>query len=129
MICLDTSYLVRGLIAATPEATNLLKWIKKGEVLCASSIAWYEFACGPVDPEGLKLGRSLLAGGILPFDEMQAAQAARLFNAVGRLRRLRVDAIDLLYQHRVDPNVPIEDVAGTVKDLIKEGKVKYFGMS
>ena len=93
MICLDTSYLVRGLIAATPEATNLLKWIKKGEVLCASSIAWYEFACGPVDPEGLKLGRSLLAGGILPFDEMQAAQAARLFNAVGRLRRLRVDAI------------------------------------
>ena len=93
MICLDTSYLVRGLIAATPEATNLLKWIKKGEVLCASSVAWYEFACGPVDPEGLKLGRSLLAGGILPFDEMQAAQAARLFNAVGRLRRLRVDAI------------------------------------
>ena len=93
MICLDTSYLVRGLIAATPEAANLLKWIKKGEVLCASSIAWYEFACGPVDPEGLKLGRSLLAGGILPFDEMQAAQAARLFNAVGRLRRLRVDAI------------------------------------
>ena len=38
MICLDTSYLVRGLIAATPEATNLLKWIKKGEVLCASKI-------------------------------------------------------------------------------------------
>jgi aryl-alcohol dehydrogenase-like predicted oxidoreductase len=45
------------------------------------------------------------------------------------LKRLRVEAIDLLYQHRVDPNVPIEDVAGTVKDLIKEGKVKYFGMS
>lgn len=45
------------------------------------------------------------------------------------LKRLRVDAIDLFYQHRVDPNVPIEDVAGTVKDLIKEGKVKYFGLS
>jgi aryl-alcohol dehydrogenase-like predicted oxidoreductase len=45
------------------------------------------------------------------------------------LKRLRVDAIDLLYQHRVDPNVPIEDVAGTVKDLIKEGKVKHFGLS
>lgn len=45
------------------------------------------------------------------------------------LKRLRTDTIDLLYQHRVDPNVPIEDVAGTVKDLIQEGKVKYFGLS
>lgn len=45
------------------------------------------------------------------------------------LRRLRVEAIDLFYQHRVDPNVPIEEVAGTVKDLIKEGKVKHFGLS
>ncbi len=47
----------------------------------------------------------------------------------GSLKRLRVDAIDLYYQHRVDPNVPTEDVAGTVKDLIVEGKVKHFGMS
>lgn len=47
----------------------------------------------------------------------------------GSLKRLRVDVIDLLYQHRVDPNVPIEDVAGTVKDLIAAGKVKYFGLS
>jgi aryl-alcohol dehydrogenase-like predicted oxidoreductase len=45
------------------------------------------------------------------------------------LKRLRTDTIDLFYQHRVDPNVPIEDVAGAVKDLIVEGKVKYFGMS
>jgi aryl-alcohol dehydrogenase-like predicted oxidoreductase len=45
------------------------------------------------------------------------------------LKRLKTDVIDLLYQHRVDPEVPIEDVAGTVKDLIAEGKVKYFGMS
>ena len=45
------------------------------------------------------------------------------------LKRLRVDVIDLLYQHRVDPNVPIEDVAGTVKDLVAAGKVKYFGLS
>jgi aryl-alcohol dehydrogenase-like predicted oxidoreductase len=44
-------------------------------------------------------------------------------------KRLRVEAIDLLYQHRVDPNVPIEDVAGAVKDLIREGKVKHFGLS
>jgi aryl-alcohol dehydrogenase-like predicted oxidoreductase len=45
------------------------------------------------------------------------------------LKRLKTDRIDLLYQHRVDPDVPIEDVAGTVKDLIREGKVKHFGMS
>ena len=45
------------------------------------------------------------------------------------LKRLRLDAIDLFYQHRVDPDVPIEDVAGTVKELIKEGKVKHFGLS
>lgn len=47
----------------------------------------------------------------------------------GSLRRLKTDIIDLLYQHRVDPDVPIEDVAGTVKDLIAEGKVKHFGLS
>ena len=47
----------------------------------------------------------------------------------GSLRRLRVEAIDLYYQHRVDPQVPIEDVAGAVKDLIEAGKVKHFGMS
>src|SRR3974390_1396814 len=49
--------------------------------------------------------------------------------AEGSLKRLKVDAIDLFYQHRVDLNVPIEDVAGTVKDLIQEGKVKHFGLS
>ena len=45
------------------------------------------------------------------------------------LRRLKTDVIDLFYQHRVDPNVPMEDVAGTVKELIQEGKVKHFGLS
>jgi len=49
--------------------------------------------------------------------------------AEGSLKRLTVDAIDLFYQHRVDPDVPIEDVAGAVKDLIQEGKVKHFGLS
>jgi aryl-alcohol dehydrogenase-like predicted oxidoreductase len=47
----------------------------------------------------------------------------------GSLKRLRVDTIDLFYQHRVDPEVPIEEVAGAVQDLIQEGKVKHFGMS
>jgi aryl-alcohol dehydrogenase-like predicted oxidoreductase len=49
--------------------------------------------------------------------------------AEGSLKRLKIDTIDLLYQHRVDPDVPIEDVAGAVKDLIQEGKVKHFGLS
>ena len=49
--------------------------------------------------------------------------------AEASLKRLKTDVIDLFYQHRIDPNVPIEDVAGTVKDLIREGKVRYFGMS
>ena len=47
----------------------------------------------------------------------------------GSLKRLKVETIDLLYQHRVDPDVPIEDVAGAVKELIQEGKVKHFGLS
>jgi aryl-alcohol dehydrogenase-like predicted oxidoreductase len=49
--------------------------------------------------------------------------------AEASMKRLKVDAIDLFYQHRVDPHVPIEDVAGAVKDLIREGKVKHFGLS
>src|SRR5205814_1317386 len=49
--------------------------------------------------------------------------------AEGSLKRLKTDVIDLFYQHRVDPNVPIEDVAGAVKELIQQGKVKHFGLS
>src|ERR1700720_3071826 len=49
--------------------------------------------------------------------------------AEASLKRIRTDVIDLFYQHRVDPDVPIEDVAGTVKDLIRAGKVKHFGLS
>lgn len=66
-------------------------------------------------------------------DGKMAGQNSRPDNiravAEASLKRLRVDVIDLFYQHRVDPNVPIEDVAGAVKDLIQEGKVKHFGMS
>jgi len=59
-----------------------------------------------------------------------SSRPERIRQAVeGSLKRLGIETIDLLYQHRVDPNVPIEDVAGTVRDLIAEGKVKHFGMS
>src|SRR6059036_3410394 len=70
------------------------------------------------DPRGMKGSPSLNSR---PEQIKQAAN--------GSLKRLKVDVIDLLYQHRVDPNVPIEDVAGAVKDLIQEGKVKHFGLS
>ena len=70
---------------------------------------------------GFKEGETALGTDSRPENIRAVAEAA--------LRRLRTDVIDLLYQHRVDPNVPIEDVAGTVKELIKEGKVKHFGLS
>ncbi len=66
-------------------------------------------------------------------DGKMAGQNSRPENiravAEASMKRLRIDVIDLFYQHRVDPNVPIEDVAGTVRDLIQEGKVKHFGLS
>lgn len=64
-----------------------------------------------------------------PKDGLDSSPARIRLVAEQSLKRLRTDVIDLFYQHRVDPNVPIEDVAGTVKDLITEGKVKHFGMS
>lgn len=70
---------------------------------------------------GFREGKPALGTDSRPENIRTVAEAA--------LRRLRTDVIDLFYQHRVDPNVPIEDVAGTVRDLIKEGKVKHFGLS
>jgi aryl-alcohol dehydrogenase-like predicted oxidoreductase len=70
---------------------------------------------------GFKEGKTALGTDSRPENIRPVTEAA--------LKRLRTDVIDLLYQHRVDPNVPIEDVAGTVKDLINEGKVKHFGLS
>lgn len=69
-----------------------------------------------INPDGTRYGLDSR-----PEHIRQVADAA--------LRRLKVDAIDILYQHRVDPNVPIEDVAGTVKELIAQGKVRHFGLS
>jgi aryl-alcohol dehydrogenase-like predicted oxidoreductase len=70
---------------------------------------------------GFREGKTGLGLDSRPENIRNVAEAA--------LKRLKTDVIDLLYQHRVDPNVPMEDVAGTVKDLISEGKVKYFGLS
>jgi aryl-alcohol dehydrogenase-like predicted oxidoreductase len=84
----------------------------RNQVVISSKFGWN------VDPD---TGKSL--GGL-------NSQPEHIRRSVDRmLKRLRTDRIDLLYQHRVDPNVPIEDVAGTVKDLIAEGKVLHFGLS
>src|SRR5437762_1460925 len=73
-----------------------------------------------------KFGIGRDAGG----QQLQDSRPERIKQSVeGSLKRLRTDVIDLYYQHRVDPNVPIEDVAGTITDLIRQGKVKHFGMS
>ena len=76
-----------------------------------------------------KFGFQLNADGSPGFSGTNSRPERIRFVAEESLKRLRVDAIDLFYQHRVDPDVPIEDVAGTVRDLIAEGKVKHFGLS
>ena len=84
----------------------------KGQVVIATKFGW------DIDHE-----TGVHRGGV-------NSQPEQIHRAVeGSLRRLRVDSIDLYYQHRVDPNVPIEDVAGTIRALIEAGKVKHFGLS
>jgi aryl-alcohol dehydrogenase-like predicted oxidoreductase len=83
----------------------------RNRVVIATKFGW------DIDPSGKATGKL-------------NSKPARIRIAVdGMLKRLRTDRIDLLYQHRVDPEVPMEDVAGTVKELISKGKVKYFGLS
>ena len=86
----------------------------KGQVVIATKFGFN------IDPS--KVGRDSMMG-----VDSRPEQIKRVAEA--SLKRLRVDAIDLFYQHRPDPNVPIEDVAGAVKELIEEGKVKHFGLS
>jgi aryl-alcohol dehydrogenase-like predicted oxidoreductase len=84
----------------------------RGKVVIATKFGWR------IDPS---VERGLAGLDSRPEQIKRVADAS--------LKRLRVDAIDLFYQHRVDPNVPIEDVAGAVKDLIQQGKVRHFGLS
>jgi predicted nucleic acid-binding protein len=93
MICLDTNYLVCSLVPGTHEADAVEAWLQNGEKLFAPSVAWYEFQCGPVNADEVLLVRAILTGGLIPFEEAHAEAAARLFNAIGRVRRLRVDAM------------------------------------
>jgi aryl-alcohol dehydrogenase-like predicted oxidoreductase len=84
----------------------------KGKVVIATKFGWKHGEKGPHPSVGM---------------DSRPEQIKRVAEA--SLKRLRVDAIDLFYQHRPDPNVPMEDVAGAVKDLIQAGKVKHFGLS
>lgn len=92
MICLDTNYLIMGLVSESSEAESLLKWAERGETFCVSSIVWYEFLCGPITAEQEAAMRALIVE-IVAFDDLLAREAARLFNQVGRSRPLRVDAM------------------------------------
>ncbi|RKX88378.1 MAG: hypothetical protein DRP58_00590 [Spirochaetes bacterium] len=93
MVLLDTNYLIRSLIPETLEASRIINWIKNSEVLCTSTIAWYEFLCGPVNEEGIIVVHSLIEERVLPFTSDQSVEAAHLFNKTGRKRNLRVDAM------------------------------------
>jgi aryl-alcohol dehydrogenase-like predicted oxidoreductase len=123
---------------APPDRREMIKLIRaavdRGVTLFDTAEAYGPFtneelvgeALAPVRAEvviatkfGMKLGTSAMDS--RPGHIREVAEAS--------LKRLGVDSIDLFYQHRVDPNVPIEDVAGAVKELIREGKVKHFGMS
>jgi predicted nucleic acid-binding protein len=93
VICLDTNYLIRGLVSGSPEAEKIKSWLQAGIPLCAPSVVWYEFICGPVESKEINIIRRVLTAGIHSFGEIEAAEAAKLFNAVGRVRRLRIDAM------------------------------------
>ncbi len=90
MICLDTNYLIRGLVRGSTESRELSTWITRGEIIVTSSVAWYEFLCGPVSDREIRTMRAFLQR-VLTFDESHAVVAATLFNAGGRKRSQRVD--------------------------------------
>lgn len=92
MICLDTDYLILGLVAGSPESERLIAWSGTGQTFCAASTAWYEFLCGPITAAQVTTMQGVLQA-VLPFDARQAQEAARLFHATGRQRRLRVPAM------------------------------------
>ena len=92
MIHLDTSFLVRALIPATPEETKLRKWAGEGQVLIMSSVAWAEFLCGPLDIGDLGVAERLVERR-KDFTPDEAVVAARLFNESGRRRGTIIDCM------------------------------------
>ncbi len=93
MIFLDTNYLIGALVAGSAAADRVSSWLRTDQELCASAIAWYEFVSGPVGADGVELVGALLRGRVLPFTGEHATEGVRLWNATGRQRRMRVDAM------------------------------------
>jgi aryl-alcohol dehydrogenase-like predicted oxidoreductase len=123
---------------APPDRQEMIKLIRaavdRGVTMFDTAEAYGPFTNEELVGEALAPVRSQVViatkfGMKLGTGDMDSRPAHIREVAEASLKRLKVETIDLLYQHRVDPNVPIEDVAGTVKDLIREGKVKHFGVS
>lgn len=93
MILLDTNYLIRGLVEGAEEADRVSQWLRDGHDFCTAAVAWYEFLSGPVDDEGVDIVRTLISDRVIAFTADVAAEAARLWNLTGRIRRTRVDAM------------------------------------
>ena len=89
---LDTNFLINALVAGTPEDQRLRHWIRQGVVISVSSVGWAEFLCGPVSEEDRQRARKVV-GAPLSLGEMEAAQAAELFNAGGRKRGTLPDCL------------------------------------
>lgn len=92
MIHLDTSFLIRALVRESPEDKALRAWIRKAAPIATSALAWSEFLCGPVSPDGIELAAELL-GEPLAFGFSEATAAAMLFNQSGRRRGSLVDCM------------------------------------
>lgn len=93
MIHLDSNLLIALADATDPHRAAALALMQGSPAAAVSSLAWWEFQCGPVSRQGTLLVRQLLTGGIIPFEESQSREAARLFNAAGRVRRLKFDCL------------------------------------
>ncbi len=92
MICLDTNYLIFGLVSGSRESREMAAWVAAGEQLVAPTLVWFEFLCGPVTKAQTRTMRAFLHQ-LVPFDEPQAIIAANLFNAAARKSSTRVDAM------------------------------------
>jgi predicted nucleic acid-binding protein len=93
VILLDTNYLIRMLVKGTAVAAHVSQWITAGHPLATSAICWYEFVTGPVDEQGTGVVMEALDERIIPFTADYAREAARLYNATGRRRQMRIDAM------------------------------------
>lgn len=93
MIHLDTSVLIDITTPGSAATSQVDKWFQEGQELAVSAPAWFEYVSGPVTPEAIKLVRTMLRGGIIPFEMVHAEKAAEFFNRTGRKRALKFDCM------------------------------------